>query len=193
MRSPPITTPQTRGGAARTVRHNILRRNQHLQPLAPRLSARARNPSGPRRPWSAAHGLDPSVFTIHAKKTRKNRASVSQTVASRGAPPLPARSLGPYRCCLRTIFARRIGCLREGEGSWAWTRRNLVCGSEIPGRAPGPGRPGSRRRSGAQVGVAVLRPARTAQRGSTGFRETDPWNCSGGEDPLPEPFRARLT
>ena len=95
--------------------------DQHLWPLSPGL---------PRRPWSAAHGLGPSVFTIHAKKTRTNRASVSQTVASRGAPPLPARSLGPCRCCLRTIFARRIGCLREGEGSWAWTRRNLVCGSE---------------------------------------------------------------
>jgi len=37
--------------------------------------------------------------------------------------------------------------VREGEGSWAWTRRNLVCG-----------RPGSRRRSAAQVGVAILVP-----------------------------------
>jgi len=93
----------------------------HLRLLAPDL---------PRRPWSAAYGLGPSVFTIRAERWGTDRASVSQPVACRGAPPLPARSLGPSRCCLRTKFARRIGCLREGEGSWAWTRRNLVCGSE---------------------------------------------------------------
>ncbi len=44
-------------------------------------------------------------------------------------------------------FAGRGGSLRKGEGRWAWTRRNLVCG-----------RPGSRRRSEAQVGVAILLP-----------------------------------
>jgi len=83
------------------------------------------------------------VFTIPATKPGTDRASVSQAVACRGAPPLPAMSLGACRCCP----SKQDGCLREGEGSWAWTRRNLVCG-----------RPGSRRRSGAQVGVAILLP-----------------------------------
>ena len=121
-------------------------------------------------------GLRPGSLRVHApcKETSTDRASVSQAVARRGTPPLPPMSLGPCRCCLR----KQGGCLREGEGRWAWTRRNLVCG-----------RPGSRRRSEAQVGVAVLWPARTARRGSTVCRQTDPWNCSAGEDPLPEPFR----
>ncbi len=68
-----------------------------------------------------------------------------------------------------------------GEGSRAWTRRNLVCV-----------RPGSRRRSAAQVGVAALRLARAVRRGSTGTRQTNSWNCSAGEAPLPEPFEARI-
>ena len=110
------------------------RKSRTCNPLPPGL---------PRRPYSAAYGLGPSVFTIPANRKATDRASVSQAVARRGAPPLPARSLGTCRCCLR----KQDGCLREGEGSWAWTRRNLVCG-----------RPGSRRRSGAQVGVAVLLP-----------------------------------
>jgi len=33
---------------------------------------------------------------------------------------------------------------------------------------------------------------RCARRGSTGFRQINPWNCSAGEDPLPEPFRTEL-
>ena len=33
---------------------------------------------------------------------------------------------------------------------------------------------------------------RFARRGSTGFRQINPWNCSAGEDPLPEPFRTEL-
>ena len=38
------------------------------------------------------------------------------------------------------------------------------------------------------------RPAapRFARRGSTRLHQTDPWNCSAGEDPLPEPFRTEL-
>ena len=109
--------------------------------------------------------------------TRTDRASVSQTVACRGAPPLPAMSLGTCRCCRR----KHDGCVREGEGGWAWTRRNLVCG-----------RPGPRRRSGAQAGVAVLLAARPVRRGTTVCRQMNPWNCSAGEAPLPEPSRARL-
>ena len=104
------------------------KKEQHLRPLAPGL---------PRRPCSAACGPGPSVFTIRARRSGTDRASVSQAVACRGAPPLPAMSLGTCRCCL----CKQDGSLREGEGSWAWTRRNLVCG-----------RPGSRRRSEAQVG-----------------------------------------
>jgi len=114
--------------------NSMLKEEQHLRPLAPGL---------PRRPCVAAYGLGPSVFTIPATKPGTDRASVSQAVACRGTPPLPAMSLGTYRCCL----SKQDGSLREGEGRWAWTRRNLVCG-----------RPGSRRRSGAQVGVAILPP-----------------------------------
>jgi len=33
---------------------------------------------------------------------------------------------------------------------------------------------------------------RFARRGSTRFHPTDPWNCSAGEDPLPEPSNALL-
>ena len=105
-------------------------------------------PSGPRSGPPAATlrgGLRPGSLRVHdpCNITRTDRASVSQAVASRGAPPLPAMSLGTCGCCRR----KHDGCVREGEGGWAWTRRNLVCG-----------RPGSRRRSGAQAGVAVLLP-----------------------------------
>jgi len=130
-----------------------------------------------RRPCAAAHSLGPSVFTLRAEPRSTDRASVSQAVASRGAPPLPAMSLGTCGCCRR----KHNGCVREGEGGWAWTRRNLVCG-----------RPGSRRRSGAQAGVAVLLAARPVRRGTTVCRQINPWNCSAGEAPLPEPSRARL-
>ena len=65
---------------------------QHLWPLAPGLS---------RRPCSVAYALGPSVFTIRAKTMSTDRASVSQAVASRGAPPLSVMSLGTCRCyCL---------------------------------------------------------------------------------------------
>ena len=33
---------------------------------------------------------------------------------------------------------------------------------------------------------------RFARRGSTRVHQTDPWNYSAGEDPLPEPFRTEL-
>ncbi len=38
------------------------------------------------------------------------------------------------------------------------------------------------------------RPAATrfARRGSTVCRQINPWNCSAGEDPLPEPSRTEL-
>jgi hypothetical protein len=66
--------------------------DQHLWPLALGLS---------RRPCSGAYALGPSVFTIREKTMRTVRASVSQAVASRGAPPLPAMSLETCRCwCL---------------------------------------------------------------------------------------------
>ena len=41
-------------------------------------------------------------------------------------------------------------------------------------------------------GMAVLRQARTVLRGSTMVRQSDPWDCSAGEDPVPEPFRPQL-
>ena len=124
-------------------------------------------------------GLRPGSLRVHdpCNMTRTDRASVSQAVACRGAPSLRAMSLGTCGCCRR----KHNGCVREGEGGWAWTRRNLVCG-----------RPGSRRRSGAQAGVAVLLAARPVRRGTTVCRQINPWNCSAGEAPLPEPSRARL-
>ncbi len=39
--------------------------------------------------------------------------------------------------------------------------------------------------------MAGLLPGRTARCGSTTLRDTDLWNRSAGEDPLPEPFLAR--
>ena len=66
------------------------KKEQHPRPLAPGLS---------RRPYSAAYGLGPSVFTIRATKSGTDRASVSQAVACRGTPPLPPMSLGACRCC----------------------------------------------------------------------------------------------
>jgi hypothetical protein len=102
-------------------------------------------PSAPRS-WPPAAtlrgGLRPGSLRVHdpCNEDGQGRASVSQAVACRGAPPLPAMSLGACRCCLS-----KPGVLGRARGAWAWTRRNLVCG-----------RPGSRRRSGAQVGVAIL-------------------------------------
>ncbi len=71
-------------------RGSLILLEQHLRPLAPGLS---------RRPCSAAYALGPSVFTIRAINMGTDRASVSQAVASRGAPPLPAISLAACRCC----------------------------------------------------------------------------------------------
>jgi hypothetical protein len=65
----------------------------------------------------------------------------------------------------------RLGCLREGEGRWAWTRQNLVCGR--PGEPP----PGAKGR----WGMAVLLQKRPTRRGSTGSRQTDPCNVPPGK------------
>ena len=56
-------------------------------------------PGLPRRPCAAAYGLGPSVFTLRAEPRSTDRASVSQAVARRGSPPLPAMSLGASRRC----------------------------------------------------------------------------------------------
>ncbi|MEE9181604.1 MAG: hypothetical protein V3U33_03445 [candidate division NC10 bacterium] len=69
-----------------------------------------------------------------------------------------------------------------GEERWAWTRRNLAC------VRPG----GPARRSEAQVGDG--RPAAGQKRMARKLRVSLDRlvECSAGEDPLPEPFRARL-
>jgi len=54
---------------------------QRPRPIAPGLS---------RRPCAAAYGPGPSVFTIRARKTDTDRASVSQAVALRGDPAASA-------------------------------------------------------------------------------------------------------
>jgi len=94
-------------------------------------------------------GLRPGSLRVHDPcEGRRAR------IAPRFPRPSPAEGPRRSRQCRSgptgAAEATRIrggGCLREGEGRWAWTRRNLVCG-----------RPGSRRRSAAQAGVAVLLP-----------------------------------
>jgi len=94
-----------------------------------------------RRPCAAAHSLGPSVFTLRAEPRSTDRASVSQAVASRGAPPLPAMSLGTCRCCLSKEEGRLVetrvtpgglGCQRgpergaEGAGATEPASRGIV-------------------------------------------------------------------
>jgi len=54
-----------------------------------------------RRPYAAAYGPGPSVFTIRARKVGTDGASASQAVTRRGTPPLPPMSLGTWRGCCR--------------------------------------------------------------------------------------------
>jgi len=114
-------------------------RREHVRSLAPGL---------PRRPCLAAYGLGPSVFTLRAERRGTDRASVSQPVACRGprrsrhvardlhVPPgvRGSRNRGEGRH--RRPATGRVRGAGPGPGG------TLVCGSEIPGRAPGPGRPG---------------------------------------------------
>ncbi len=87
----PLSSPARELSFVRAKFHGLLILvDQHLWSLAP-------GPS--RRPCSTAYALGPSVFTIRAKTMSTDRASVSQGVAGRGAPPLPAMSLGTCRCC----------------------------------------------------------------------------------------------
>ena len=99
-------------------------RGRTYRPLAPGL---------PRRPWSAAYGLGPSVFTPRAEKLGTGPATVSQAAASRGTPPLSAMSLGArtHRLCR---VRRKLTPEAEG-GADSRGRRNLVCGSEQVQRA----------------------------------------------------------
>ena len=80
----------TSGSRRREIHGVPILLDQPLRPLAPRL---------PRRPWSAAYGPGPSVFTLRAIYRSTDRASVSQAAARRGAPPLPPMSLGACRRC----------------------------------------------------------------------------------------------
>jgi len=105
------------------------KKEQHLRPLAPGL---------PRRPWAAAYGLGPSVFTIRARRSGTDRASVSQAVACRGAPPLPAMSLGTCRCCRGKqnsrgeagIFPRARGDGPGPGGTWFAGGRGPAAGAK---------------------------------------------------------------
>ncbi len=146
----------------------------------------------------------PSLRPSHGSRARKGSGSGAAPAspslrASRGDPERSEGLRTPGNVARdsqmlpkKAKFARRVRYLRRGEGSWAWTRRNLIFGSEIPERAPGPGRPEPPTGAKWRWGMAVLMQERSARRGSTGFRETDLWNCSAGEDPLPEPFGALL-
>jgi hypothetical protein len=141
---------------------SVVGQEKRAAPSAPRSGL-------PRRPCSAACGPGPSVFTILANRKATDRASVSQAVACRGAPPLPAMSLGACRCCL--------------------SKQNTRAEVGNFGRARPAGVPPPERSAG---GGGHPDAPRFARRGSTGFRQIDPWNCSAGEDPLPEPFRTEL-
>ncbi len=118
-------------------------------PLRPSHGRRARKGSG--------SGAAPACPSLRASRGDPERSESLRTPGNvaRDSQMLPNKAK----------FATRVRYLRRGEGSWAWTRRNLVCGSEIPGRAPGPGRPGSRHRSEVEVGdgrpdAGAKRPAR---------------------------------
>ena len=110
-------------------------------------------PSAPRSGPPAATlfgGLRPRSLRVHdpcKEVGHGSRLGFPGRRLPRG-PPAPGNVARGLQVLPRQAeFARGGGYLPEGEGSWAWTRRNLVCG-----------RPGSRRRSAAQAGVAVLLP-----------------------------------
>ena len=93
----------------RVVHGHSIKESSTFGPLAPRLS---------QRPSSAAYGLGPSVFTIPANRTATDRASVSQAVACRGAPPLPPMSLGACWRCVRKQNSRAgVGNLGRARGA----------------------------------------------------------------------------
>ena len=112
---------------------------QHLQ--TPRSGPPAATPSG---------GLRPGSLRVHDPCKQEGHGSRLGFPGRR--PPRGPAAPGDVPRGLQVLtrqaeIARGGGCLRKGEGRWAWTWRNLVCG-----------RPGSRRRSEAQAGVAVLLP-----------------------------------
>jgi hypothetical protein len=99
--------------------------------------------------------------------------------ACRSAPPRAA-----YDCERQAVGSRPLRCQATGRAR---------------GAGPGPGGTWFAGGQGApptetqwRWGMAVLLPWRTVRRGSTMVRQTDPWNCSAGEDSLPESSRARL-
>jgi hypothetical protein len=107
-------------------------------------------------------------------------------------------SLGACRCCSR----EQDGCLREGEGRPTGgggrgpAARRRISQPTIPLMAREVSEDGRARPSTGPVGESAGgggRPdaPRFARRGSTVCRQTNSWNCSTGEDPLPEPFRTR--
>ena len=111
-------------------------------------------------------------------------------IAPRFPRPSPAEGPRRSRQCRRDSqmlpkkakFARRVRYLRRGEGSWAWTRRNLVCGR------PG----GTSNRSEVEVGDG--RPDAGAKRPARKYRLSRDRSVElfRREDPLPEPFGALL-
>ncbi len=106
---------------------------------------------------------------------------------------LPAMSLGTCRCRVRKQDSRgESGAFERARGDGPGPGGTWFAGPRS--RDGLPDRDGWGPAAGAvrRWGMAVLLQGRTTRRGSTAFRQTDPWNCSAGEDPLPEPFRARL-
>jgi hypothetical protein len=110
---------------------SVVGQEKRAAPSAPRSGL-------PRRPCSAACGPGPSVFTILANRKATDRASVSQAVACRGAPPLPAMSLGACRCCLSKQntraevgnFGRARGAGPGPGGTWFAGGRGPAAGAE---------------------------------------------------------------
>ncbi len=127
----------------------------------------------------------PSLRPSHGRRARKGSGSGAAPAcpslrASRGDPERSEGLRTPGNVARdsqmlpnKAKFATRVRYLRRGEGSWAWTRRNLVCGSEIPGRAPGPGRPGFRRGRPTPRALRGTATQRGLERGAKGAVATE--------------------
>jgi len=143
-------------------------KKQHLRPLAPRLS---------RRPYGAAYGLGPSVFTMRAKE-----------VGHGSRLGFPGRR-PPWGPAAFANVARDLQVLRnKASPVSSGGRGELGLDPAEPGLRPAGVPPPERSAGGGGHPDAT----RFARRGSTRFHPTDPWNCSAGEDPLPEPSRTEL-
>jgi hypothetical protein len=142
-------------------------REERAAPLAPRSEPPAATLSG---------GLRPGSLRVHDPCKQEGHGS-RLGFPGRRLPRGPAASANVARA-LQVLpqQARRVSAGGRGELGLDPAELGLrAAGVPPPERsAGGGGHPAA---------------PRFALRGSTGFRPSNPWNCSAGEDPLPEPFR----